>query len=715
MFPSNREPGFTSAADADLEEDKLDENANPLAINGSGDQPSSSEFRHGHPIAVRITTPILDCLACGNPGRLRCARCKSWYCSQRCQANHWPIHRKDCIPPPPLENPDGTEYVAPSRRLLRQPTVESNDGLDSAEPEAPNLPKYLRTPINTKSDQDLQKASKATVQSNEGMASAETASITPKTKPAQDMPKAAAPHLSPTKEKLNQDLQKAIEKAEKVLSAPSSPAKTVETKAKQESSKLMLKDFNRTQIVKGDVVIKLGYGEWCDMMIVVKKDDYPEVKQVDDILRDAALAAMGNLPPVCGGELGLPEPGQMVAVKTNAIKAEGAYHRAVIRAVNQAQGKAKLRLLEHGVTVIEPFASLAEIPDEALDGDKYPPFACMLAVSGIEGAVKMDVEKNQVMMRTLDPVLEAGLTVSEVLREAEGKVTYKLTHPNGSLVSKIISEKIAEPEEKKSKGEVQGMDASGFFAYDKCNFAELEVDAVNLQEVFVLHVDGPQEIYVTPCDQLEVCDTIMEQVQKYAAATEESLRGHRPRLNQMCLGKASEDGQWYRAACVDDSQAQLGSAADKDVFTLFFADFGFIEDVSPTNIVPVDASLMKTPLLANHCVLKGFENLEGSPDTQTVEAVKAVIVANDLAEIKVLEKTPGGGPAIIQVPALKLPSQSVVSSVPESKSPSTNEEPKNEQKPAQEQSAPEQPKSSQAAAAPSSATSAPKPLTDKPD
>ena len=54
------------------------------------------------------------------------------------------------------------------------------------------------------------------------------------------------------------------------------------------------------QIVKGDVVIKLGYGEWCDMMIVVKKDDYPKVKQVDDILRDAALAAMGNLQPGLG-------------------------------------------------------------------------------------------------------------------------------------------------------------------------------------------------------------------------------------------------------------------------------------------------------------------------------------------------------------------------------------------------------------------------------
>ena len=123
------------------------------------------------------------------------------------------------------------------------------------------------------------------------------------------------------------------------------------------------------------------------------------------------------------------------------------------------------------------------------------------------------------------------------------------------------------------------------------------------------------------------------------------------------------------------------------MFTLFFADFGFIEDVSPANIVPVDASLMKTPLLANHCVLKGFENLEGSVDAQTVEAVKGTIVANDLAEIKVLEKTPGGGPAIIQVPALKLPSQSkaVVSSGPEPSSPSVKQEAETKEIPAKEE------------------------------
>ena len=93
--------------------------------------------------------------------------------------------------------------------VILQPAIESTDGPVSTEPEAPR-------PSKTKADQDLHKA--------------------------------AAPHLSPTKEKLNRDLQKAIERAEKVLSTPSSPAKTVEAKAKQESLKLMLKDFNKTQV-----------------------------------------------------------------------------------------------------------------------------------------------------------------------------------------------------------------------------------------------------------------------------------------------------------------------------------------------------------------------------------------------------------------------------------------------------------------------------------
>ena len=135
-YPAKHQQGYTSATDADekvnttnirtnlfakvsLFDCKMlwtflpqDHNGNIAASNLNKlpvNSPSSSEsvFQHGAPISVRIRTPVLDCLFCGKEGRLRCSRCKSWYCSQRCQANHWPMHKLECIPPPPLENPDG--------------------------------------------------------------------------------------------------------------------------------------------------------------------------------------------------------------------------------------------------------------------------------------------------------------------------------------------------------------------------------------------------------------------------------------------------------------------------------------------------------------------------------------------------------------------------------------------------------------------------------
>ena len=46
-------------------------------------------------------------LRCENIGQVRCARCKLWYCSQKCQINDWQRHKPDCEAPPALEKPDG--------------------------------------------------------------------------------------------------------------------------------------------------------------------------------------------------------------------------------------------------------------------------------------------------------------------------------------------------------------------------------------------------------------------------------------------------------------------------------------------------------------------------------------------------------------------------------------------------------------------------------
>ncbi len=44
---------------------------------------------------------------CPRWGRVRCSRCKAWYCSQACQKEDWQFHRVHCEEPPPLEHPDG--------------------------------------------------------------------------------------------------------------------------------------------------------------------------------------------------------------------------------------------------------------------------------------------------------------------------------------------------------------------------------------------------------------------------------------------------------------------------------------------------------------------------------------------------------------------------------------------------------------------------------
>ena len=56
---------------------------------------------------VSITTM---CSFCPKTGRLRCSVCKSWYCTQFCQINHWPTHKRECVPVPHLEWPDGSKY-----------------------------------------------------------------------------------------------------------------------------------------------------------------------------------------------------------------------------------------------------------------------------------------------------------------------------------------------------------------------------------------------------------------------------------------------------------------------------------------------------------------------------------------------------------------------------------------------------------------------------
>merc|ERR1712142_183598 len=164
----------------------------------------------------------------------------------------------------------------------------------------------------------------------------------------------------------------------------------------------------------------------------------------------------------------------------------------------------------------------------------------------------MTEEPNKLMMKALDPIFELGLEVTEITTTKGEERRYVLKHPNGQTVGDILSKKIREPaDQKAAPGQVQGMEVGGQFNYERCHFAELRMSEPKeeRQEVVVLHVESPTEIYVCPLDQIALAETLREQIRNYVGAVEASFRYFRPSYKRMCIAQASDE-QWYRATCL---------------------------------------------------------------------------------------------------------------------------------------------------------------------
>ena len=119
----------------------------------------------------------------------------------------------------------------------------------------------------------------------------------------------------------------------------------------------------------------------------------------------------------------------------------------------------------------------------------------------------------------------------------------------------------------------------------------------------------------------------------------------------MCVAKASDD-QWYRATCVEHLPHIEGNEAPEQ-FRLLFADYGFQELVSPSNILPMNPELMKVPLLANHCILDGFQDESRMSEFQEKysDVLKQLLPVEEIAKLKVTGKHSAA--SLIQVKGLE--------------------------------------------------------------
>ena len=157
-------------------------------------------------------------------------------------------------------------------------------------------------------------------------------------------------------------------------------------------------------------------------------------------------------------------------------------------------------------------------------------------------------------------------------------------------------------------------------------------------------MESPSQIFVCPANQIGLAEHLLDQIRAYVAAVGDKYLGAAPVPNHLCIAKSQEDEQWYRAVCCKEK--------GEDMYELMFVDYGNVEDVPRKCIMHIPEELMKTPILANHCVLEGFEDAKLSDLYRKVFAdkIQELLPLFEEAKITVLRKLPNSSTFVVRIP-----------------------------------------------------------------
>lgn len=115
--------------------------------------------------------------------------------------------------------------------------------------------------------------------------------------------------------------------------------------------------------------------------------------------------------------------------------------------------------------------------------------------------------------------------------------------------------------------------------------------------VFLSNVVSLAEFYVQKADQESSLTELMSQVEEHCGSAS-LLSSGSLKLGLACCAKFSEDNAWYRARV---------QKIDGQTVTVFFVDYGNLEETSIRNIRALSEDLAKTPMFAIKCSLYGVQ------------------------------------------------------------------------------------------------------------
>merc|ERR1719431_2263829 len=328
--------------------------------------------------------------------------------------------------------------------------------------------------------------------------------------------------------------------------------KEISAKSKQGFLSYWLDDFDdaKRQVQVGDKVVFIDFMQSASKMsVMLKKHEHFEEPLMEVMLEEFSKQDSISIKEI--------EMNQVVACQWSE---EDMPYRAVVKKVMIEEKKVMVRFLDYGNTTTESIENIRRLPETAAN---FPLLAKLVVLDDVPEASIKDV-KIENKLKQLSPILNDF----EVVGERSKKLVLK--HPNGGTVNEIIKAKLAEGSATAVPREIQGEEVDGQFSYDKAHIAALVPDKPDLgQNVYILHTESPQQIFVCPENQIGLAEKLAEQCETYANIDKDMV-GHSPSKGKLCLAKSKDDDSWYRAACID---------INGDEYEMFFVDFGFMESL----------------------------------------------------------------------------------------------------------------------------------------
>ncbi|TMW53301.1 hypothetical protein DOY81_001601 [Sarcophaga bullata] len=124
-----------------------------------------------------------------------------------------------------------------------------------------------------------------------------------------------------------------------------------------------------------------------------------------------------------------------------------------------------------------------------------------------------------------------------------------------------------------------------------------------LDPTTILNSESP---YITAADYnnkaaLAKMEECLQSVGEYCKSKKAPKGGYAPKKMEICLSVFADDGEWYRALCVDYKA--------NDVFVVMFLDYGNLSKVHSKDIMPITEELM-FPSNANMVYVEGINSKE---------------------------------------------------------------------------------------------------------